>query len=405
MTSVKGNDDGTLNVTMKEDETTPIDIEFFEGDSDAVVYIKISDGNSDIFSDMVDIASCVELSVYEDLSPMVNGVYQTANCYIVSKAGAYNFKAYKGNSNELAGALDSDIHPKGKIDHTKVLWESFGTDIKPEVGDLIKSADYKDEYVVFKTSESYKEGNAVISVRDALGNILWSWHIWLTDQPQEQIYFNNAGTMMDRNLGATSATPGDVGALGLLYQWGRKDPFLGSSSISESIEAKSTITWPRSVAVGPSIGTVDYAVAHPTRFILSLEDWHSQSDDKTLWTTTSIDKSIYDPCPVGWRVPDGSVWSKAGFDDSKFDSANKGMSFNISSPLTTWYPASGDRSYNNFTLGSVALGGYYWSSSAVTNLQGKFASCLVLWGSDDSVDTKNSKRSLGSSVRCLKEQK
>ena len=36
--------------------------------------------------------------------------------------------------------------------------------------------------------------------------------------------------MMDRNLGATSATPGNVGSLGLLYQWGRKDPFLGSSS-------------------------------------------------------------------------------------------------------------------------------------------------------------------------------
>ena len=29
------------------------------------------------------------------------------------------------------------------------------------------------------------------------------------------------------NLSATSATPGDVGALRLLHQWGRKDPFMG----------------------------------------------------------------------------------------------------------------------------------------------------------------------------------
>ena len=47
---------------------------------------------------------------------------------------------------------------------------------------------------------------------------------------------------MDRNLGATSAALGDVGALGLLYQWGRKDPFLGSLSITESEVAASTGT-------------------------------------------------------------------------------------------------------------------------------------------------------------------
>ena len=232
VTSVVGNDDGTLNVTMKEDEANPIDTEFFEGDSEAVVYIKIFDGNSDIVSDMVDVTSSVELSVYEDLSPMVNGVYQTANCYIVSKAGAYKFKAYKGNSNELAGVLDSDSHPIVKIDHAKILWETFGTDVTPMKGDLVDFVDYENEYVLFRTTPTFKEGNAVIAVRDDLGNILWSWHIWLTDQPQGQEYYNGAGTMMDRNLGATSATPGYVVALGLLYQWGRKDPFLGSSSIS-----------------------------------------------------------------------------------------------------------------------------------------------------------------------------
>ncbi|MCC8062106.1 MAG: hypothetical protein LIO68_02535, partial [Rikenellaceae bacterium] len=32
---------------------------------------------------------------------------------------------------------------------------------------------------------------------------------------------------MDRNLGAMSASPG-VASYGLLYQWGRKDPFVGS---------------------------------------------------------------------------------------------------------------------------------------------------------------------------------
>ena len=173
--------------------------------------------------------------------------------------------------------------------------------------------------MVIDVTVPFKEGNAVIAAKDADGNILWSWHIWLTDQPQAQVYNNDAGTMMDRNLGATSATPSDVGALGLLYQWGRKDPFLGSSSISSNTIAKSTITWPSAVSSDSSNGTIEYATAHPTTFITynwSNYDWYytgSSSTDDTRWTTSSSDKSIYDPCPAGWRVPDKGIWSKAGF--------------------------------------------------------------------------------------------
>ena len=158
----------------------------------------------------------------------------TANCYIVDRKGTYSYYATEGNS---------DI-PLRDIASVSVLWESFGTSIAPLVGDLIKSVSYADDYITFQTADTFKEGNAVVAAKDASGNILWSWHIWLTDQPEAHVYRNNAGTMMDRNLGATSATPGEVGALGLLYQWGRKDPFLGSTSISSSTIAKSTISWP-----------------------------------------------------------------------------------------------------------------------------------------------------------------
>ena len=161
----------------------------------------------------------------------------SANCYIISEAGLYKFKTVKGNSTTSVGSVAS----------ASILWETFGTDTAPEPSDLISGFCYKDGYIAFQTADTFKEGNAVIAAKDAEGNILWSWHIWFTDQPQAQVYNNDAGTMMDRNLGATSATKGDVGALGLLYQWGRKDPFLSSSSISDAIEAKSTITWPSAV--------------------------------------------------------------------------------------------------------------------------------------------------------------
>ena len=319
----------------------------------------------------------------------------TANCYIVSKSGSYKFPTVKGNSNESVGAVKS----------VEVLWESFGTSTAPNVGDLIKSVSYTDGFVTLRTSDTFKEGNAVIAAKDANGTILWSWHIWLTDQPSKCVYENNAGTMMDRNLGATSATPGEVGALGLLYQWGRKDPFLGSYSISSSVEAKSTITWPSAATSSSSRGTIAYATEHPTTFIAynsNNYDWYysgSSSTDDSRWQST---KTIYDPCPAGWRVPDGGsngVWSKAGFDDQSCDLSDKGvlLGAGISSPAT-WYPAAGSRSHGGGSLINVGRYGYYWSVTP----NGYGAYRLYFIGSSV-VPTDNMDRASGQAVPCLQE--
>ncbi|MDY4917497.1 MAG: hypothetical protein SO114_07475, partial [Candidatus Cryptobacteroides sp.] len=361
-------------------------------------YCLIAEVKSEkIYSDVKDfITYDLDVSSAIDLSSSASA---SANCYIISEAGLYKFKTVKGNSSESVGSVAS----------ASILWETFGTDTAPEPSDLISGVCYKDGYIAFQTADTFKEGNAVIAAKDASGNILWSWHIWLTDQPQAQVYNNDAGTMMDRNLGATSATPGDVGALGLLYQWGRKDPFLGSSSISRNTIAKSTITWPSAVKSDSSNGTIDYATANPTTYITYNNknyDWYYTGDsstDNTRWTTSSSVKSIYDPCPAGWRVPDGGsngIWSKAGFDDTTFDSTNKGMSFSISSPSTTWYPASGYRSKDDgglFVVGSI---GYYWSASPYSS---NYAYYLIFYGNGEVIPSNDSNRANGFSVRCLQE--
>ena len=319
---------------------------------------------------------------------------QSANCYIISAAGTYKFRTTKGNSTESVGEVAS----------AAVLWESFGTDQQPSVGDLVKDVSYKDGEITFKATD--KKGNAVIAAKDAAGNILWSWHIWMTDQPQEQEYYNNAGTMMDRNLGATSATPGDIGALGLLYQWGRKDPFLGSSSISEAVEAKSTITWPSAVSSDSSNGTIAYAIANPTTFIVRNNmvdgDWYytGSGTDNTRWTTSDKAKSIYDPCPAGWRVPDGGengVWDKAGFDDTTYDNTNNGISFSISSPSKTWYPAPGFRDVDG-SLSNVAYYGFYWSAPPYDYYDNS-----LRIENDGTVALLTCYCAYGFSVRCVKE--
>ncbi len=332
---------------------------------------------------------------------------ETANCYVISTVGSYSFPTVKGNS----------VYYVGSVASAEVLWESFGTDVAPNVGDLISKVSYSENMITFSTSDTFKEGNALIAAKDSDGNILWSWHIWLTDKPADQWYSNNAGVMMDRNLGATSATPGDVGALGLLYQWGRKDPFLGSSDISGNTKAKSTLSsWPRTSS-SSSDGTISYATANPTTFIEMNNnnyDWWYSSDsstDDTRWTST---KTMYDPCPVGYRVPDGGptgVWATAfgtssSFNENVYDATNEGFNFGrsetnkyLAEESTCWYPAAGYLDNSNGYLLSTGDSGYYWSCSP----NGKFAFGLGFGDNGGVFQSSGSTRASGRSVRCLRE--
>ena len=289
-----------------------------------------------------------------------------ANSYIVSQKGVYKFEATKGNSYESVGSIQG----------VKVLWESFGTTIAPVVGDLIKSdVSYADGYITFATNDVFKEGNAVIAAySDAActdGNVLWSWHIWMTDNPIEQVYANNVGTMMDRNLGATCATPGEVGSLGLMYQWGRKDPFLGSGTHpASSTVAASTIVWPTYVSSDATHGTIDYATKNPTTYIYknsNNKDW-VYTGPSYRWSGSNNSKTIYDPCPTGWHVPDASFWLNAGFPDMEhysYDSTHYGVSFPASlCGSEAWYPSTGAY-YMSTSINNVS-DGYMWASSLNT---------------------------------------
>ena len=340
-------------------------------------------GNAKITAKIGDeIATCAitvdDGRVYTDLSTV-----GSANCYLISQEGNYKFKALKGNSADSVGDVST----------VEVLWESFGTKVKPEVGDLIIPALFKEGYVHFSTPETFANGNAVIAAKDSEGNILWSWHIWCSEEGwKEQVYLNNAGTMMDRNLGATSATPGSVGALGLLYQWGRKDPFLGSSSISSSVQALSTGTWKTS----STQITNALAISNPTTFFTGSGNYLPDAN----WQSK---KTAYDPCPAGWRVPDGGengIWKSAGFANTSFDDTNRGYSFSISSPETTWYPASGCLYYDGGVLSNSGNNGYYWSLTP-DSYNSAYGLYFNYYGN---VSPSNiNSRSYGYSVRCLQE--
>ena len=73
--------------------------------------------------------------------PLVSNGSESANCYVVSQRGNYKFPALKGNSSSSVGDVSA----------VEVAWESFGTSVKPSVGDLISMVSYYDGEIVFST--------------------------------------------------------------------------------------------------------------------------------------------------------------------------------------------------------------------------------------------------------------
>ncbi len=324
---------------------------------------------------------------------------ETANCYIVPNAGAYTFPAtHRGNETTPSIAKES-------VSSVEVLWESFGTSEEINAGDLISKVSYKDGCVNFTATD--KKGNALIAVKDANGAIIWSWHIWLTDAPQDQVYKDGV-TMMDRNLGATAAGQDDGAAVyGLFYQWGRKDPFLGAPSYNSASRAVSTKDDWTTVVSDATIGTIDWAVANPTTFIHKAansenDDWYYLEGSTMETNRWKAEKTIYDPSPAGYRVPDGGyngVWY--GLTATK--DGNSGYVLQTNGGDTAWYAVGGIvRSASSYTI-AWNYGGmsYFWSCTN-TGSHVYALRANPSWGIFRSSSSDITEAAYGCNIRCQK---
>ncbi len=289
----------------------------------------------------------VKDSEYTDLS-----AEEAANTYIVSSAGKYKFNAtIKGNGglDPLTGTTATTINPVD-ISGVKVLWELYN-DVKKGISpayhtikyDSGYDISYSDGYVTFSTPDTFKEGVACVAVYDSSDNILWSWLIWATTEPGTKTH--NGRTFMNKNLGATSRNGySDNYVRGFLYQWGRKDAF---SAASGSIDDVYWFT-PVAADVFTGVTTVEsmaYTVAHPTTRIAcwtsSTHSWMPEEEySKRPWREEV--KTIYDPCPPGWKVP-----------------AKDDMDGISGLPATGLYGSDGPGLRNFGNAGT----GYYWTST------------------------------------------
>lgn len=130
-------------------------------------------------------------------------------------------------------------------------------------------------------------------------------------------------------------------------------------------------------------------------------DWIKEPDS-FLWSNST--KTIYDPCPKGYKVASRNSWASLNATNFIFDSENKGRAYD-----NVWYPAAGCKRGESGTLRYVGTHGYnVWSSgSATQTVSGTlnyFARTMYFYsvdtGSELDVDYRAS-RAHGSTVRCM----
>lgn len=269
------------------------------------------------------------------------------------------------------------------VDGAALVWEDYSGLIKD--GSLKIDGDYL-TFELTKDATS-QEGNAVIAAKSG-STIVWSWHIWVTNQTFATTTSVNTGSHI------YNVAPVNLGWVGsnstnTFYQWGRKDPFKGSGNVT--------------TAAGGASTSIADNIKNPAKFYTNngspcsttyYNMWDAQNT-ATSNVATATKKTVYDPCPPGFCVPTGNLYYYMVDGNTKQDSNwnNNGKTFN-----GIFFPASSYRNNSSGTLGNVGSDGYYWSASPTSSDSGytlHFNSSTWDWG--------NFYRAFGIPVRAVAE--
>ena len=317
----------------------------------------------------------------------------------------------------------------------EILWSDFGgTGLKVS---LVQNPMSLDNMGFTANVTPGVEGNAVVAIKKN-DVILWSWHLWITDYNPDAIADANTATtdqyvytvrgqtgavhryadgvggnningvtspwagdyaakfIMDRNLGAVStATVPIKGKGNLYYQFGRKDPF------TQELFAQD----PASTGA-----PMQSAVLNPNKLYLnSFNDWNTAESYHGLnipWNDKMkvdrlTEKSIFDPSPLGWKLPLNGTFSDFANTDKTYTSHCVKQDDGLSYRGEIFFPNSGGifgGVFNNDTRS------YLYNASPQNNDAGS-ASCFIgeaLEADKSDVSTLN-RRSTALPVRCIQE--
>ena len=385
-----------------------------------------------------------------------------SNAYETTATGTYvlqHFQDHAGQPITNPWIEKTNSSAYANIDGAKIVWS--------DEKDLVTSPTIAhvggDGYLDFEVKQSdIKSGNAVVAVTKG-GTVVWSWHLWFAPKsalnkievtnhqgvkynfteetlgwkPKGEVTTYNAprtvkvkveqtiangGAKLFTVINITQNNGGKKEGISTHYQFGRKDAFPGTDeslpqgsfnknagdnmSITNGIQnPQNFYTWGGSWYNNPPAGYSYYNL------------W-SADNTTTGWNDNAVVKTVYDPCPVGFKMPASNAFTgftsngqnqsgaaninANGTADSwdKF-SAAYGHNFytNGSKTATIFFPASGFRNGSDGSLGNVGYSGYCWS--AVPNSTSYGCYLYFIWSYV--FPQSNSYRSFGFAARPVSE--
>lgn len=293
----------------------------------------------------------------------------------------------------------------------KVIWE----DCSDIVTAPAVTGSGANSYLTFTIKkENLQNGNAVVAVTNAAGKVMWSWHLWFTPKSSlKKIPVTSDGSeykYMTDNLGwkytkwtgglkrevvvkieqqaetgekktATITLKQAAGnnireGYGNLYQWGRKDPLPGINTTGFAFD-NSYVEIPAEKGDEPAnvikmkTRTIGRSIQNPGIMLPKVGggklSWQYQQIIN-LWSANNnkLDgsirnnvKTIYDPSPVGFKVPDAHAFM--GFSTTGAVWSN-GYTFKVDNDKEIYFQAGGARYGTSGALTANGTAAIYWTS-------------------------------------------
>ena len=356
---------------------------------------------------------------FRDINNNINHLRNTANCYVVKSTGAFKFPLVYGNGikngevnsaaytngggenqaafvNHLGNAITSpyiEEHTGCQAASAVVLWQEVSGMITNPRLVLGEGEGVRD--LIFDVKSCPSTGaNAVIGSLDAYSNDIWSRHIWVYPDKLGTTEFENhteqTYELLDVALGTSYDDAQKTRFKNVHYQWGRKDPMLSPAAYNSTSNHAQYGDKQFAVSDGPA-ADVATAIKNPNKFYLidsnNNNDW--QSDDAKRFnhwdaactaagaSDNEVVKTVYDPSPVGFKVPNGRVFTgftTTGGNTSTAEEFNvvgsfsAGWKFKANAEDTDgqFFPASGYRTNSSGGLTNVSSSGLSWSSAATS---------------------------------------
>ena len=428
---------------------------------------------SDIILKGRDVKTNVDLSTVDIKGNALTNGQSTANCYVIHNPGTYKFPTVYGNSikngqnNEKAykssktgsNILKTFLGAKGEITKPEIDDINDACLIWQDTENLVSDIKFADNYVSFAVKkETIHNGNAIIAVRNASNEILWSWHIWVTEEDLTPVEVTNKQgvnyNILPVNLGwcrlgnewyasrEVKARLKQAGGKSVelsfnqkqemlatdygikngnnpYFQWGRKDPMLPSNGTADNTdkdcfpgEDQYQFAY-KGHGEGLNTDDIKEYIRNPHKYNIKHEmdnryyNLWSTDNDKTDANDDVVLKTVYDPSPVGYTVPTPNAFT--GFTTTGQNSENA-SEFNVEGDFakgwlfytkpnkagtTMFFPASGYRLNSSGSLSYVTTSGFYWVAGPLDSDGGRY----FYFSSDYVYPLINAIRSFGLSVR------